>query len=292
MSLILDALNRAEHERKNQNAVPDLNTLHHPQPLNAVVPARPMLWLAVAAALVLVAIVLVLVIVLRPEPVASSASVVQTSASSAAAIAVQQASPAPSQAAVVQSAPQSAAVAVKPAVAIEAKPATQRAVASVSAAPKVAAPKADIDKLYAAEDSQPVETAERGVNELYAAEAATTAASESIVDPFNPAAAHAVTATAVQEQAPPRTFDSIKNIPDFNALPWNMRQQIPTISYARHNYLAGGVSSVVINNQTTGVGNIIGAGQFIVQEIFVDGVVLKHGNAVFKLRALTGWINM
>jgi general secretion pathway protein B len=275
MSLILDALNRAEHERKNQNAVPDLNTLHRPQELNATPNTRRTLWWVMGVVLVLIAIIIALVVLLRQEPE------VQLSATKTAP--AQQSPVAPSPAPVV----------------VQAVPSAESATASattaipvVETAPKVVAPNADVNQLYAAEDVEPTVTTDTGVNELYAAEAATAAASETIVDPFNPSGDAAVATASIQEQAPPRTFDSIKNIPDFNALPWNMRQQIPTISYARHNYLANGVSSVVINNQTSGVGNIIGTGQFIVQEIFVDGVILKHGNAVFKMRALNGWINM
>lgn len=284
MSLILDALNRAEHERKNQNTVPDINTLHRPQALNAEAGARRTLWWAIGAVLVLIAIILALLVVLRRESGAVLVSAPPSTVTPSASV------PQP----VVEQAP---VVVQAPAVAPAASAQPPAASTTVAAAPAVVADtaarksvtNADVDKLYAAEDPATPAPVDTGVNELYAAEAATTAASETIVDPFN--STGSATATA-QEQAPPRTFDSIKNIPDFNALPWNMRQKIPTITYARHNYLAGGVSSVVINNQTTGVGNIIGTGQFIVQEIYVDGVVLKHGNAVFKLRALTGWINM
>ena len=283
MSLILDALNRAEHERKNQNTVPDINTLHRPQALNTELGARRTLWWAIGAVLVLIAIILALLVVLRREP--GAALVVPP------AVPLEQTASVPQPAAVQASGPTAASVpSAQPPVA---SPTSITAIAApavvAETAPRKSVTDADVDKLYAAEDTVAPAPVNTGVNELYAAEAATTAASETIVDPFN---STGNTTVAPQEQAPPRTFDSIKNIPDFNALPWNMRQKIPTISYARHNYLAGGVSSVVINNQTTGVGNIIGVGQFIVQEIFVDAVVLKHGNAVFKLRALTGWINM
>jgi len=272
MSLILDALNRAEHERKNQNAVPDLNTLHRPQELTATPSAHRTLWWGGGVVLVLITIIIALVVLLRQEPVA------QPSATKAAPAQQSPAVPSPNPV-------------VAPTPAVDQRPAPA-AIPAVETAPQVAAPNADVNQLYAAEDVEPAVATDTGVNELYAAEAATAAASETIVDPFNPTGDTAVATASIQEQAPPRTFDSIKNIPDFNALPWNMRQQIPTISYARHNYLANGVSSVVINNQTSGVGNIIGTGQFIVQDIYIDGVILKHGNAVFKLRALNGWINM
>jgi general secretion pathway protein B len=287
MSLILDALNRAEHERKNQNAVPDINTLHHLQEVNPAVDTRKTLWWGIGLVGVLIAIIIALVVLLRQEPPAQQSTAQQSTAQLSTA---QQstASTQPAQQPLAVEAPNPDVVSTSSVDA--APPAT--AIAVVKTTPEVAAPNADINRLYATQDTEQVEVADTGVNELYAAEAATAAASETIVDPFNPSGGAAIATASIQEQAPLRTFESIKNIPDFNALPWNMRQQIPTISYARHNYLANGVSSVVINNQTTGVGNIIGAGQFIVQEIFVDGVILKHGNAVFKLRALTGWINM
>lgn len=273
MSLILDALNRAEHERKNQNAVPDLHTLHRPQEVDSSPETRRTLWWVMGVVLVLLAIIIVLVVLLRREPAE------QISATRIAP--AQQSSVPPPNTVVVQAAP------------VESTPiATTTVVPVVKTTSQATASDADVDKLYAAEDTEPAAAVDTGVNELYAAEAATAAASETIVDPFTASGSTAIGSTIPQETAPPRTFDSIKNIPDFNALPWNMRQQIPTISYARHNYLANGISSVVINNQTTGVGNIVGSGQFVVQDIFVDGVILKHGNAVFKLRALSGWINM
>jgi len=278
MSLILDALNRAENERKNQNAVPDLNTLHSPQELDmGGGRARSLWWWIIGVGLVLGTLIIVLVVLLRREPSTSTSM--------------------PPQAVVEQPGP-AVVPNVVPTVSTP-NPSVERtttqaitAVPVIEQSSQVTAPKADVDQLYASGDTEPEAVVDRGVNELYAAEAATAAASETIVDPFNPRGAAPALSTEEQEVAPPRTFESIKNIPDFNDLPWNMRQQIPTITYARHDFLANGVSSVVINNQTTGPGNIIGAGQFVVQEIFVDGVILKHGNAVFKLRALNGWINM
>jgi general secretion pathway protein B len=230
-------------------------------------------------ALVLGAIVAVLVVLLRREP----ATPVSTPASMPALVS----SSVPSPRVVEQPEP------AAPIVPVSNPVAEPESVPTVNAAVPAADPKAAVDKIYATEEAEPQAVADRGVTELYAAEAATTAAvSETIVDPFNPSGSAETISATGQEPVPLRTFDSIKNVPDFNDLPWNMRQKIPTISYARHNYLANGVSSVVINNQTSGVGNIIGTGQFIVQEIYVDGVILKHGNAMFKLRALTGWINM
>jgi general secretion pathway protein B len=68
MSLILDALNRAEHERKNQNAVPDINTLHHLQEVNPTADTRKTLWWGVGLVGVLIAIIIALAVLLRQEP--------------------------------------------------------------------------------------------------------------------------------------------------------------------------------------------------------------------------------
>lgn len=272
MSLILDALNRAENERKNHNVVPDINTLHSAREFHSEKAGHSLIWWGAGAVLVIALISALTFVLLRPAPPSQSL---------------------PGQDAAI---PQAVAVLASgvidnPATATNNSPANSAPVPVVEATPKISHPTAAIENLYAAEDAAPVNKEESGVSELYAAEAATTA-SETIVDPFNVAGSPAAISAESVEQAPPRTYDSITNIPDFNSLPWNMRQRVPTISYARHNYLAGGVSSVVINNQTSGVGNIIGTGQFIVQDIYVDGVVLKHGDIVFKLRALNGWINM
>lgn len=281
MSLILDALNRAENERKNQNAVPDLNTLHSTREFNTEPDGRRYRWWILGAVFGLLVIIAALFLLFRSEVSTQSAQEKNVAAQQQAIVtpATQVEQKAPAVAVAKMAAPSPV---------VDSPPA---AVPVVEPTPKVAAPSAAVESLYASEDAAPVTTIDSGVGELYAAEAATTA-SETIVDPFNGPSETAAPSAEPVEQAPPRTYDSITNIPDFNSLPWNMRQRVPTISYARHNYLAGGISSVVINNQTTGVGNIIGAGQFVVQEIYVDGVVLKHGDIVFKLRALTGWINM
>jgi general secretion pathway protein B len=279
MSLILDALNRAENERKNQHVVPDLNTSHSTREFNSGSGDRRNLWWILSGVFALVAIIAVLFLLFRPAALTQSTpeKEVATLQAVAPALKVEQ-----------KAAVTAVAKTAAPSQKVELTPA---AVPVVDTPPKTTAPSAAVESLYASEDATPVTTVDSGVNELYAAEAATTA-SETIVDPFNGSNDIAVQSAEPVEQAPPRTYESITNIPDFNSLPWNMRQRVPTISYARHNFLAGGISSVVINNQTTGVGNIIGAGQFVVQEIYVDGVVLKHGDIVFKLRALTGWINM
>lgn len=272
MSLILDALNRADNERKNQTPVPDLSTQHRPLTLEAP-PASPRHWLW---GLVLMALVLVAI---------ASWQIYQGLAPSSAAPVVASAS---SQS--VSSLPSQPLEVPPPAVPVSTAPLASTLAVQTETSQSSAA---EINNLYA-EATAPAPAIDADVSELYAQEEAEPV-SESVRDPFAslPVAEPQPAQLVVEvEREAARTFDNMTHIQDFNDLPWNTKQKMPTISYQRHDYLVGGISSVVINGQTVGVGNIVSRGQFIVQDILVDGVVLKHGDRVFKLRALNGWINM
>ncbi len=286
MSLILDALNRADNERKNQDTVPGLNTMH-PAPA-MVLEDKPenkqKLYIAISLSVVaLVACVYWFI----AKPKTTQVNKMPTAVVSVESI---------SENGAVKSSPQAETVNVESNTLSDPK---SPSLAEVRSPESVIAPKptAVVEQLYAAPETKPA-SADPQVNQLYAAEE--PAGSESIEDPFAQPAVAAqpslitdTTSMRGAAEAPPaRTFASLTNVQDFNELPWNTKQQIPTISYQRHNFLAGGVSTVVINGQTLGVGNIAASSQLVVQEIFEDGVVLKRGNVVFKLRALNGWINM
>lgn len=271
MSLILDALNRADTERKNQAPVPDLNTQHRALPFAPEVTTTRWPWLIALVLLVFMVGLLVwywqrhlsepVLPVVAPNAVVSHSSVP---------------------------------VVVEVPAKISPQPVASLADAA-AVQPESALAAADVSSLYAQESVTP--ELEQDVDQLYAPEEAI--GSESIVDPFAGAAATPAPQSAAAPAPEPapiereaaRTFAD-SPVQDFNELPWNTKQKMPTISYQRHDYLPGGISSVVINGQTLGVGNIAANGQFVVQDILVDGVVLKHGDYVFKLRALNGWINM
>jgi len=286
MSLILDALKRAEDERKNNAPVPDLNTQHRPLALASDAEPRPWLWYVIAGLLGIVALVIVVLMTGRWLMVDKSPTA--TSASSAIAAKSPEKITVQTAAVTTKAAPSSFAPSTADPAVANSTPATSVA---TSAGADTAA---EVTDLYAQEATDPA--IEADVNQLYAAEEST--GSESIVDPFASLPVAQAEQSALDQspaevvREPARTFDSVTHIQDFNELPWNTKQKMPTISYQRHDYLAGGISSVVINGQTLGVGNIVATGQFVVQDILVDGVVLKHGDRVFKLRALNGWINM
>lgn len=285
MSLILDALNRAEHDRKNKNAVPDINTVHVlASPVTAPPSANPMLVL-IAISLMIIAIILSVwffrasstaLPTAVPSVVAPQQPVVQITAPSI---------PEPLTSTI------EAQTIVTPVAATETSvaPAVENLYAETSADENI--PDASVEKLYEPEVVEPL--------------------SEAVVTPFEPAQQTPVENGAVvnettqlsadqqvQEQLvtgmttkPQRHYDEI-DVQDFASLGWNQKQQIPTLSYSRHNYLPQNVSTVVINGETLGEGNAFGGGSFVVDEIFVDGVVLSFRGNKFKLRALNGWVNM
>lgn len=284
MSLILDALNRADNERKNQDAVPGLTTIH-PAPVMVVEEKsgnKNGLYIAISLSIIALIASVYWFIGKPKEAVEVNAHISHTQATKP---------PVTNTASSLTQQPEVNA----PAIADVAD--NQSIVEDKSAESLIAAkPTAAVEQLYTAPEAQAT-SADPQVNELYSAEE--PVASESIEDPFPESSALAGEPTHItntgrgsMENLPLRNFATIINVQDFNELPWNTKQQIPTISYQRHNFLAGGVSTVVINGQTLGVGNIATSSQLVVQEIFEDGVVLKRGNVIFKLRALNGWINM
>ena len=283
MSLILDALNRADNERKNQDVVPGISTVHSSPVIVLEEKSTNKNTLYVAISISVIALVAsVYWFTSKPYEKKYSAGVETQKVQQPALVAADVATSTP-----VELSPEQQKVdagSVSPSL-VEEKKSTESVIA-----PR---PTAIVEQLYSAPTTQAI-AADPKVNELYSAEEP-VAKSESIEDPFASPPSRITDLSmgrASTETVPTRTFASIINVQDFNELPWNTKQQIPTISYQRHNFLAGGVSSVVINGQTLGEGNIAASSQLIVQEIFEDGVVLKRGNVVFKLRALNGWINM
>lgn len=288
MSLILDALNRADNERKNQDAVPGLNTVHvSPAIVVNEKPAQKQNLYAAIAIAVVAMVGSIYWFSSKPEIKSGDLIVAKPEVK-----AVNEAAPndaAPNDAKTDKNAGLSTSAIQNEVADVPAPSLTEEKVGESIIANK---PAPIVEQLYVTPAAQPA-VADAQVNELYAAEEATE--SESVKDPFpvQPAYATRITGAPIARiEAPSRTFASITNVQDFNELPWNTKQQIPTISYQRHNFLAGGISSVVINGQTLGEGNIAASSQLIVQEIFEDGVILKKGNVIFKLRALNGWINM
>lgn len=261
MSLILDALNRAEQERKRQDQVPDIHTIHLSPAMSLEAAARTRRRLLIAGGVLLMLVAIAgFWLVFSPTPDAPKVQVQPVEP--AAPVLPQEAKPDPI-------------------------PTTKEIVSAPTNTPVVEEPQAsaDIKNLYAAsEEAAPEVTGvPEPVTELYTTPE-TESESVATVFPTDP----------VVEPLPEvkiRSLDAFPNLPFFNDLPWNQKQQIPTISYSRHNYLPNAVSSVVINGATRGIGNLA-PGEFIIEDIVSDGVVLRFQDKVFKLPALSGWVNM
>ncbi len=74
-------------------------------------------------------------------------------------------------------------------------------------------------------------------------------------------------------------------------VPYSQQKLIPTIMYSDHQYSPGGASSVTLNKSTYSKGQQIGS-QLFLEEIVEDGIVVRHRTLRFKMMAFNSWINM
>lgn len=283
MSLILDALNRAERERKKTQAVPDLQTRHEPAATrNAEVVSHSYgVWLMV---LLLVLIIGGYFIWLARTPalelvVPAVPTVVNSSLSSQSSPAANVSPPSATNAQSTALVP--APVIVEPTVAEStAEKTLTSAQERPSKSPGEEASATELAELYASAQQQEIiesqsqaVAAPNPVNRLYANE---------------PLKIEPESKPAVVSE---RNFDSLIDVPDIGSLPWGFRQEIPSINYARHNFDTGGASTVVINGAAHRAGASLGQG-VVLEEIYIDGVIIRFKQTQFKLRALSSWINM
>jgi Type II secretion system protein B len=77
----------------------------------------------------------------------------------------------------------------------------------------------------------------------------------------------------------------------FDELSFNQKQLFPSISYSQHNYLGNSASSVVINGELLRVGSRI-TQDLSIEEIVEDGVIFNFYHKRVSFKALSGWINM
>ncbi|MFT7287712.1 MAG: general secretion pathway protein B [Halieaceae bacterium] len=80
-------------------------------------------------------------------------------------------------------------------------------------------------------------------------------------------------------------------VPLLAALSKQFRDSVPTLMYLRHDYNArAGKSTVLINGQTLRAGQRSRAVELV--EILPDSVVLRFAGTDFRLRALNSWVNL
>ncbi len=295
MSLILEALNRAERERNKTSPIPDLHTVHEPVPVTKTAHGknRGLIYAAFFLGL-LIFLSVAFYTVLRDR--APAANLDKTAVPS---LAVE------SPALVSPSAPDAIAFDSPTTDSRASVPVVSESMHSASMPDKTIAPQlsaqteqesaqrlsassssvADLAALYASAHDQE-EADERAVDKLYQTPA-----------PAAPAMTKVTTSDAPVpvNLAEVRNYASLIDLPDIGDLPWNLRQQIPSINYVRHNFtgeaVAAGRSSVVINSRAHYPGDAV-ATDVLLEEIIVDGIILRFKQTRFKLRALNSWINM
>ncbi|MEY4589080.1 MAG: hypothetical protein RL497_1156 [Pseudomonadota bacterium] len=86
------------------------------------------------------------------------------------------------------------------------------------------------------------------------------------------------------------TLSLYKQIPFLHELPEKTQNAVPSINYVNHLYSekAGGV--VIINKKTLRAGQEITPGMLI-QRVASDGIVVQYQGLQFKLNALSSWVN-
>lgn len=78
--------------------------------------------------------------------------------------------------------------------------------------------------------------------------------------------------------------------PMLDELSKRFRDSVPTLMYLRHEYNSAGLSTVVINGSNLRVGQR--TRNVEVREVLRDSVVLRFDSTDFRLRALNSWVNL
>jgi len=80
-------------------------------------------------------------------------------------------------------------------------------------------------------------------------------------------------------------YDHIGSVRD---LPFNAQNNVPTMMYTEHNYKR---KSVTINGKEYREKSSIGKG-LVIEKVLEDGLILKYQQYTFKMRAYNNWINL
>ena len=86
------------------------------------------------------------------------------------------------------------------------------------------------------------------------------------------------------------TLASYKDVPYLNELPARFQSSLPSINYENHVYTEKG-GAVTLNKSTFKAGDTISNG-LVLKRIASDGVILEFNGKTFKLAALNSWVNL
>ncbi len=308
MSLILDALQRAQREPRSRDGVPGVDSLHLPGQRETGGWRRALPWIALAVALIAVAGLLWERRSATAPVDARPAVREQPAGPGAASAAVPEATSRPGNPA------DEPAVGAVPSTGANKRPApieSSPAVESAVDAPRVSGPSSTGLPL-----PEPAVTAlyQRSSSATRSPAAAETPVAEEPVAAAPPDGGDAPVrqtqrvADAVAEATPPSKPDiealvakaesalaqsklSEHPSPFLSELSQVDKDAVPTIYYSRHEYNAQGGATVVLNGQSLAAGEAVGGG-VRVEEILEDSVVLSHHGVEFRLKALNSWVNL
>lgn len=295
MSLILDALNRS---RNDVDPVPNLSSYHPVEPISSG-PRLRLPWVALSVALVLIVWLLIERFTATSTPdigapvakltqnIGSATASVTTELKARAVVQEKELQPIVAQTPPVVMVTSPAVVAEEgdAANSSEMKPAGELPAVgeSVTATPLPAKENAAVARLYQ----------NRGESEGPEVHASTTS---TVAD--SPRAARSEQPIDIEEILQ-RAQDDVENAglddhpaPFLSSLSQQIKDDIPTLYYQRHDYSSNAsLSTVVLNGNKVKVGGSPLSGMKV-DEILPGSVVLSYRGTQFRLRALNSWINL
>jgi general secretion pathway protein B len=298
MSLILDALNRAERERNKTRTVPNLQTVHDSAPL-AATPSHSNHYFLIIATLVFLALLITVYVGITAynrssidaeKNVLPSVVMAEVTQEKVLAENIQ-----PEKSISLSTSDISHSTSSHSVGSVGSSTPAHRSASSVAAA-NIPVPAADLAELYASAQENEIKASEapRAVEELYVApppKSETLKSEIAIVAAQEPPVPEQIEIVETDISTAIRSYDSLVDLPDIGDLPSGLRTQIATINYLRHNFDANGGGTVVINGKAHRTGATV-VPNLMLEEIVIDGIILRYKQTRFKLRALNSWINM
>lgn len=292
MSLILDALNRAERERRNADSrVPDLQTIHVPAAEPVQQKSRNNVWFILLPVVLVIIVAVVWFWQKKAEVLPATAPVVvqQETAPAEPTVAPKIVNRETATPVVPAAAPQTPSTIIEPQPQPTAVAENAVSVEVTETEPGAETTVDELAALYATADESESIPAPTEPQSLYEPEPELMPAPAIVAQEISPPTSTALPPAMVVQQDI-RSYENLQDLPDIGDLPWSLRQEIPTLNYARHNF-TGTPVSVLINGRAWQAGATI-APDLKLEEIYSDGVVMSFRQVRFKLRALNSWINM
>lgn len=311
MSLILDALNKADRKRDTQEPVPNLESYATAikQPQN---PAFPQWAIFVVIGLLLIVVIVLLIFLFRQFSVASAPySDFQAKSPSSPALAIQ---PLPEETLPRETIEVALTKDVSPAIGTSLNQeksentespnipqvlepeiaAIYEGLGDDSKSPKTRSPSAETNEVSVLYSEPKQKTAPQKVSQLNKRESENSnTKDDQLLVPEDELQA---LWREVQQSAKDPTATAVKpinpyaNIPFLYQLPESFQSRIPTLMYQNHIYSKKG-SAVILNGKTYRKGDIL-AQDLIIDDVTEGELILSYLNRPFKLAALSSWVQM